>query len=117
VTVGADDGGGLVIEVADDGVGFDPGATLFESGIAVMRSLAGLGEGEVAVDSTPGRGTRIRARLGGPLPAPDPAPPPGPEPPPGTRRLRLVTNPAEPHGRDGAPAPDPCDAGVSVGEA
>ncbi len=110
VTIGAD-AGGIVIEVADDGVGFDPAGTLFESGIAVMRSLAGLGDGEVAVDSAPGRGTRIRACLGGPLPAPDPVPDPAPSGPP---RLRLVTGTGEPDGRD---APPTRDAGVSVGEA
>ena len=106
VIIGADEGV-VAIEVIDDGVGFDPAATLFESGIAVMRSLAGLGDGEVAVDSAPGRGTRIRARLGGQLPAPNPVPP-------GPPRLRLVTGTDEPDRRD---ASDGCDAGLSVGEA
>ena len=38
------DGGGRGGDAADDGVGFDPGAVLFESGIAVMRSFAVLGQ-------------------------------------------------------------------------
>ena len=41
--------------IADDGVGFDPGTVLFESGIAVMRSFAVLGQGTLAIDSAPGR--------------------------------------------------------------
>jgi signal transduction histidine kinase len=106
VTIGADEGV-VAIEVIDDGIGFDPAATLFESGIAVMRSLAGLGDGDVAVDSAPGRGTRIRARLGGQLPAPDPVPP-------GPPRLRLVTGTLEADRRD---ASDGRDGGLSVGEA
>ena len=58
------DGGVVEVVIADDGVGFDPGTVLFESGIAVMRSFAGLGQGTLAIDSAPGRGTRVTARLG-----------------------------------------------------
>jgi signal transduction histidine kinase len=63
VTIGAD-AGVVVVEVADDGVGFDPAAVLFESGIAAMRSFALLGQGSITIDSAPGRGTRVSARLG-----------------------------------------------------
>jgi signal transduction histidine kinase len=63
VSVQAHDGGVEVI-IADDGVGFEPDAVPFESGIAVMRSFAVLGQGTLAVDSAPGRGTRVTARLG-----------------------------------------------------
>jgi signal transduction histidine kinase len=52
------------LRVADDGVGFDPGAGLYESGIAAMRSFAAFANGGVQIDSAPGRGTVVRARLG-----------------------------------------------------
>ena len=57
---------GHVVEavIADDGVGFDPSRVLFESGIASMRSFAALGQGTLTVDSSPGGGTRVTARLG-----------------------------------------------------
>jgi signal transduction histidine kinase len=58
-------GSGLVeVRVADDGVGFDPVQTLFESGIAAMRSFAGAVDGRVTIDSAPGRGTSVIATLG-----------------------------------------------------
>jgi signal transduction histidine kinase len=63
VSIAADDGV-VVVEVADDGVGFEPSGVLFESGIAAMRSFALLGQGSLSVDSAPGRGTRVTARLG-----------------------------------------------------
>ena len=51
-------GEGPVVEVcvADDGVGFDPDAVLFESGIAAMRSFAALGQGSLRVESASRRG-------------------------------------------------------------
>lgn len=58
------DGPVLELVVADDGVGFDPDAVLFESGIDAMRSFAQLAQGTLRVDSAPGRGTRVTARLG-----------------------------------------------------
>jgi signal transduction histidine kinase len=60
------DGPVVVVEVVDDGGGFDPGALMFESGIAAMRSFAQLGQGSLEIDSAPGRGTRVTARLGEP---------------------------------------------------
>lgn len=59
------EGGVIEVEVADDGVGFDPDTVLFESGIAAMRGFAALGQGSLTVHSAPGRGTRVVARLGG----------------------------------------------------
>ena len=70
VTIRAD-GAVVEVQVADDGRGFDVGATLFESGIEVMRSCAGLADGSLAIDSGPGRGTRVTARLGSEPVAPE----------------------------------------------
>jgi signal transduction histidine kinase len=72
VTIRAD-GAVVEVQVADDGRGFDVGATLFESGIEVMRSCAGLADGSLAIDSAPGRGTRVTARLGSGPAAPEDA--------------------------------------------
>jgi signal transduction histidine kinase len=55
---------GVEVRVTDDGVGFDPAASLFESGIAAMRSFAAVMEGDLRVDSAPGAGTTVMARLG-----------------------------------------------------
>ncbi|HMG44968.1 MAG TPA: ATP-binding protein [Acidimicrobiales bacterium] len=52
------------VRIADDGVGFDPHTVLYESGIAAMRSFAAFTNGSVDVDSAPGTGTVVRARLG-----------------------------------------------------
>ena len=90
----ATEGRTIVVRVADDGVGFAPGDAPFESGIGVMRSLAGLGNGTVDIDSAPGGGTRVTARLGpagdapvAPTPLPAGAPAPGAQ-----RRLRVVAD-------------------------
>ncbi|HEY3141982.1 MAG TPA: ATP-binding protein [Acidimicrobiales bacterium] len=80
-------GTSLELRIDDDGDGFDPAVTLFESGIAAMRSFAAFGNGSLAVRSAPGAGTSIVARLGEqPQPNADPA----------TPHLRLVQ-----------PTPDP----------
>ena len=56
----------LIMEVQDDGVGFNPNtinagrATGF--GLASMRERLALVNGELAIDSRPGSGTRIRVR-------------------------------------------------------
>jgi signal transduction histidine kinase len=67
VTVAAEDNV-ILLTVADNGVGFDPAKVLFESGIGVMRSFALLVQGTLTVDSAPGRGTRVTARLGATAP-------------------------------------------------
>jgi signal transduction histidine kinase len=62
----AADGGGLEFTVADDGVGFDPQAGGYGTGLQGMADrLAALG-GELHVDSTPGKGTTVTGRLHAP---------------------------------------------------
>jgi Na+/proline symporter/two-component sensor histidine kinase len=58
--------GGVVIEVTDDGTGFDPKATSFGGmGLTGMRERMTRLGGEVIIDSHPTRSTTIRAVLGG----------------------------------------------------
>ena len=62
------DAGRIVIEVTDDGRGFDPSRARpriegGHLGLAAMSERAALAGGEVAVSSTPGRGTTIRLAL------------------------------------------------------
>jgi signal transduction histidine kinase len=57
-------GGVVELRVVDDGVGFDPDAALFESGIGAMRSFAAVLGGSASVTSAPGEGTTVTARLG-----------------------------------------------------
>jgi len=69
VTVGVEvSGGQLRIEVADDGVGFDPTRVreflqMGRVGLASMRERIELANGTFAVHSTPGRGAQILATL------------------------------------------------------
>ena len=59
------DEGTIRLVVADDGCGFDPAqvdhATHF--GLQIMRERANLAGGEIVVDSRPGEGTRVVAKL------------------------------------------------------
>jgi PAS domain S-box-containing protein len=58
------DDGALVLEVQDDGTGFDAGRSFpGHLGLRSMRERAARRGGRVEIDSAPGRGTRIRARL------------------------------------------------------
>jgi signal transduction histidine kinase len=57
------DDSGLTLDVADDGVGFDVTETGAGMGLANMRARALALGGSVEIDSEPGRGTRVRARL------------------------------------------------------
>jgi signal transduction histidine kinase len=57
------DGSATSVCVRDDGDGFDVGSVT-ESGLATMRAFAAVVEGEVRVESTPGAGTTVVARLG-----------------------------------------------------
>ena len=57
------DNGSLCVEVRDDGAGFDPDAVTGGVGLTNMRDrLAAVG-GELAVRSSPGRGTRVTASI------------------------------------------------------
>jgi signal transduction histidine kinase len=67
VTIGAVDGQ-VEVRVGDDGAGFDHAANLFESGIAAMRSFAAFTNGSFEIESHPGAGTTVVARLGDPPP-------------------------------------------------
>ena len=55
----------IQLEVADEGVGFDPEAVMSSHGLGLigMRERLSLVHGECAIDARPGRGTRIRARV------------------------------------------------------
>lgn len=58
--------GELVLEIADDGVGFDPNAGFpGHLGLRSMRERVREVGGSIEVDSEPGKGTRIRARIPG----------------------------------------------------
>jgi signal transduction histidine kinase len=52
--------GRVVLEVADDGAGFDPGLAVPGLGLASMRERAAAVGGTLRVSSAPGAGTRIR---------------------------------------------------------
>jgi signal transduction histidine kinase len=90
VAIAARPDGVVEVRVTDDGVGFDPTGTLFESGLAAIRSFAGAVNGRVEVDSAPGAGTTVIASLGA---GPDEARPPAAQAPAGPPRLRLIRSP------------------------
>ena len=57
-------GGGVALEVVDDGAGFDPGhAAEGHVGLTLLRDLAGEHGGTLRVDSGPGQGARLRLDL------------------------------------------------------
>ena len=53
------------LDVADEGVGFDPEAAMRSHGLGLigMRERLSLVDGECLIESQPGAGTRIRARV------------------------------------------------------
>ena len=64
--------GTVLLEISDDGVGFDPATTPERAGpvgygLPGMQQRAELLGGQLTADSTPGRGTVVRLRI--PLPA------------------------------------------------
>lgn len=56
----------LLLTVADDGGGFDPGAMVDDGaghyGLGIMRARAARMPGQLRIDSGPGRGTRVQLR-------------------------------------------------------
>lgn len=66
VTLGCRDGGGAVLEVTDDGAGFDVDRVERESrrlGLGSMRDRAESAGGELTIASQPGKGTTVRLEL------------------------------------------------------
>ena len=60
----ADEDGAVLLEVRDDGAGFDPGGDFGgHFGLTSMRERAGRLGGTLTVESAPGRGTTVRVRL------------------------------------------------------
>jgi signal transduction histidine kinase len=55
--------GQLVFEVRDDGRGFDPSATGYGTGLQGISDRLGALDGTLAVESSPGAGTRVTGRL------------------------------------------------------
>jgi signal transduction histidine kinase len=71
----------LELVVRDDGVGFDTGTTRRKAsglGLHGMRERVTLLGGSFEIESTPGRGTVVRARVSPPPPPPPPPPDPAP---------------------------------------
>jgi signal transduction histidine kinase len=54
--------GSLLLELTDDGKGFDPASSSEGNGLASMRTRAERVGGELQVTSKPGAGTRIRMK-------------------------------------------------------
>ena len=63
-----DDDGQLLVEVEDDGRGFDPGETGSGFGLLGMRERVALVQGELEVTSRPGDGTTAHGDDPGPAP-------------------------------------------------
>lgn len=63
-----DDAGGTVLEIADDGRGFDGAATAAEGhfGLRLMTDAALHGGGRLSLRTSPGAGTRIRYEVTAP---------------------------------------------------
>jgi signal transduction histidine kinase len=62
------EGGALKLAVRDDGVGFDAGETVHKAsglGLHGMRERVALLGGAVEIESSPGHGTVVRARIPG----------------------------------------------------
>jgi NarL family two-component system sensor histidine kinase LiaS len=59
----SDGPGGVTMEIADDGCGFDPRGEHAGMGLVSMRERAEALNGEVVIESEPGRGTRICVAL------------------------------------------------------
>ena len=65
VVAGEDDGDQVILEIADNGIGFDPDEERSEDhrGLLNMRSRVGSFGGRLEILSEPGAGTRIIVRV------------------------------------------------------
>ena len=54
---------GALLEIVDDGIGFDPAGSGGGFGLAGMAERVALAGGTFEVDSAPGAGTTVRVRL------------------------------------------------------
>ena len=64
VTIRLDHADGLLtLTVQDDGVGFDPATTTAGTGLGSLRERAAAIGATLAIESTPGRGTRVRVAV------------------------------------------------------
>jgi signal transduction histidine kinase len=68
ITLTASDGR-LVFRIADDGVGFDPAATGYGTGLLGIADRLAVLDGSLLVDAAPGHGTRLTGSL--PVPSED----------------------------------------------
>jgi signal transduction histidine kinase len=59
----ADSEGQFMMQISDDGSGFDPSATHTGHGLDSQRRRAGRLGGELQIDTAPGRGTRLTLRV------------------------------------------------------
>jgi signal transduction histidine kinase len=59
----AQSNGDLTFEVEDDGGGFDTAATRFGTGLQGIADRLSALDGELAIRSEPGSGTRVRGRI------------------------------------------------------
>jgi signal transduction histidine kinase len=55
--------GRAVLEIDDDGAGFDPASVTMGNGLRNLRERAGALSGEMAVESTPGEGATVRISI------------------------------------------------------
>jgi PAS domain S-box-containing protein len=63
--------GDICLEIADSGIGFEPHSSRHTGlGLVSMRERVGVLNGKLVIHTSPGRGTRIAARI--PLPVPQP---------------------------------------------
>jgi len=77
--------GRLEVEISDDGLGFDLEQPAAGFGLLGMRERLALLDGDLAIESLPGEGTRLVARIPVQRRPQDATAPPGPDPHPGRR--------------------------------
>jgi len=58
-----EESGHLIMEISDDGIGFDPGIITTRNGIVNMKLRAGKIGGILYIHSQPGKGTQINLKV------------------------------------------------------